>query len=446
VKILSDSQVITLIEGASDSAILAAQAAIPKSSRDLTDDWLAYGVKEGFYKTATLELDQVPVATIFYSMDGRTLRINACHALVKDRDLDAAFECAFRRLAGDRNALRVQFETKRGGAIRKAIKNGYEISGVILRRTITGVSTVEVVEDHAHPEQRNLSGPSESKQDETEQQTSTDNEVAAQNGGIALGQGDTGNTVSVTTDDVNAINANTQVTGESLEAGVEETQTSLAAGIAGLQAASSLAQSGLAASTDVSDTAIASNNQVTNEALGTGEEETHDALEAAQGTTAAAVALGQSGLSEGMDLGESGLAAGVSLAAGVESTSTDDLDAALESNAATTQAADTLSGGVVSDAISAVLTGQANSSALIQSVVNSNTAALENSNTLAYETAAGAVSQTGQTAGAAIDASYGQPVQDVGGFSVSPQTSSGPLVLIGVAALALVGLLILFKE
>jgi hypothetical protein len=435
-KLLSDASMIALVEGASDLAIREAQAAIPKAVSSLADDWLEYGVKEGFYQTATLRLDGQDVATLFYSLDGPTLRINACHARVKRDDLEDAYEIAFRRLAGDLGALRVQFETKRGGAIKKALRRGYEICGVILRREITGAAPIVSVH-HDQAEQQQQSGPSESKQQTSTAETATNEQVAATGGGVGIGAGSSGNTVNVTSSDVNALNESQAVSTAALASNTDVTRSALAANIAGLQAASAVAQTGLAAGTTLGGEAIASNEDIAGGAIAG---ETNTAEESIAGGEEESLAT----LSAAQNLGALGIASGVQTAQLVASTSTDDLNAALGGAEALTAGSQATETNVVQSSLAAVLAGQANSNTLIQSVVNSNTQALENSDTLAYETAAGAVSQEGQIAGSAAGD------QSVGAFSASPLEAvtggAHPVAILVVAALGIAVLFLAVRE
>lgn len=436
-KLLHVDEMIALIEGASDLAIREAQVRVPKSLASLPDDWLEYGVREGFYNVCTLEYEKEAVATLFYSLDGpHTLRINAAHALVKRNDLEAIYEAAFRRLAASLGCQRVQFETKRGGAIRKAIRNGYEICGVILRREILA-QAAEPSAVQRQAEQQNQSGPSESKQQTSTAETATNQQVAATDGGVGIGAGSSGNTVSVTTDDVNAINETQAVSTAALASNVDVTQGALASNIAALQGASALAQTGLATGAALGGAAIASNSNIAGAAI-EGEQVTAD--ESIAGGEEESLAT----LSAAQNLGALGLAAGVQDAQTVAATSTDDLNAALGGAEALTAGSQATETNVVQSSLAAVLAGQANSNSLIQSVVNSNTTALENSDTLAYETASGAVSQEGQIAG------YTAGDSDVGSFQASPLETvnaggAHPVVILAVAALGL-GLLYLVTK
>jgi hypothetical protein len=433
-KLLDLEATLKVIEGASNAAILEAQAALPRETPGLRLDWLEYGVREGFYHTAEVVLDGQHVSTLFYAMDGpHILRIHGVHSRRNDLDLSDAHEVAFRRLAGDNGARMVQFETKRGGLIRKAVKRGYEICGVILRREITGAPQDQ--ERRQEEQQNQSSSSSKSSNQASTTNTATNEQVAAESGGIALGAGSKGNTVNITTSDVNALAESQNVTDTALASNTEVTGQALAAGIQGLQSASALAQMGLAASAQTSGEAIASNTQVTGEALAAGADESEAALAAAQ-------SLGTQALANGTTVAEMGLAAGQQEANTVAATSVHDLDSSLSFAQTAQESANSTTQGAINSALAAVLAGQANSSDLIQSVVNSNTAALENSNTLAWQTAAGATSQEGQIAGNATGGGSVSPFSITGALGQNPSTSTYVLVGAAIAAALVIYLLV----
>jgi hypothetical protein len=238
-----------------------------------------------------------------------------------------------------------------------------------------------------------------------------------------------------------SVAANSNVAGAAIAGAANETGEALSANLTAVQDASG-----------VSDAAIASNNNVVNEALDNSESETHDTLEAAQGLASAADStasnLGGAAIAAGANLGAQAITAGSDayaqasgLANGLEATSVDDLETSLNGVSALTQGQNALESSVVGQSINAVLTGQANTSSLIQSVVNSNTAALEQSNMASQNLAAGALQGAETVANNSTTGGY-QPISGITAAGPSSKT----LLMVGVAAVAVLAVVFIFRE
>ncbi len=128
---------MSLLEGVRPDLVKWAQSELPLPGDDAPRDWLEYGVKEGFYAASTMMIDESPAATIYFSKNDRgMLCINGAHSLRPDLDLFNWLEIAFRRIAKLHGCRTIEYITLRPGGVRKSLKLGYKICGVVLRRKI----------------------------------------------------------------------------------------------------------------------------------------------------------------------------------------------------------------------------------------------------------------------------------------------------------------------
>lgn len=298
-KLISQDKVFELIEGASDAHVDQAEKSLPLcvlGDMDLSPGWLAYKLKEGLLEAVTMELNAVPVATFYYKVDEqKTLFIEAAHSLDKTVDLDDCFEVAFRRLAASRGAARIKFVTRRPGAVKKAVRAGYSVCGVLLRRVITGADETDMRRPQKLQQNQGGSfGPSSSSAStttSTSTQNATNQQVGVDNG-IGLGAGATGNTINVTSDDLSVLQAamgsNSVISAGAIQAGVIESgqaaasstassfasaSAAAAASAAALESANASAASSASSSqssAQSAEAAISGNSQVAGMALSTG--------------------------------------------------------------------------------------------------------------------------------------------------------------------------------
>jgi hypothetical protein len=453
-KLLNDEAIIRLLDGVSDRNIKIAQENLTLPHLESSRQWLEYGVKEGLYATATIERDGQEVAVVFYHVDNqRTLVVNFAHSLRPDLDLTACLELSFRRLAGINGCLRVQFVTKRGGAIRKALLLGYELCGVVVRRDL--MAGEGAPQDQL--EQRNMESSSSSSEATSANETATNEQVGTSGpDSAAFGAGSSGNTSTVnisTTDEADleaslgaattisgtaiaagadtagaAIASNTTVAGTALASNTDVTNNALNAGVLGLKNAAALAQSGLTTAGDIAGAGIAAGSEATGAAIASNTSIAGTSIAAANDELNEALSANGSALNTAANV------AGAAIASNAQTTSTalqvgnSELDEALSANTAATSSADSLvsqlggestaavtniagaaiagqlaaqSGAnqLIGSAVNAIVAGNANSNATLASVQNGFTNALESSNIATTQLAAGALDQEQQVVG-----------------------------------------------
>jgi hypothetical protein len=411
-KLLADNAIIELIAGCSDEHLIAAQAAMPLPGDDAPEDWLLYGIKEGFYQSCTVNRDGETVGAIAYSKNDRgMLVVNACVSLRPDLDLFNAFELAFRRLAAATSCKSIEYVTKRAGGIVRAKRMGYKICGVVLRREITG----REMDDAKRPQelQRNF-GSLFSTSSQSQQSTSTayntqNQQVGVSGGGQAIGAGSSGNTIDIsTTDEADleaSLAAGTNVADTGLAAGTTIAGASLAASVQALQGANATAQAGLGLGAAVASGAVAANTNVAGAAIAGAENEA------------------ETSASLDEELGGTAIAATTNIAG-----------AAIAGELAANQQSNNL----VTQSINAVVAGNANSNATLASVMTSFTNALSQSTTGAQELAAGALSQEGQIAGGSEGVAVAPIPQIAVGSSTSGLSGKAEIAIAIGAALLIV--------
>lgn len=458
-----------LIEGVSDKHILDAQDNLTIPCRQISDRWLEHGVKEGLYKTATITRqatgrDPEDVAVVFYSIaHPSTLVVNFAHSLRPDLDLTNCLELSFRRLAGSEGCVRVQFLTKRGGAIRKAIKMGYEICGVVIRRELKAGDV-----DRAQDLQQQMESDSTSKESTSANQTATNQQVGTSGpDSTAFGAGSSGDssTVNISTTDEHdleasltaaqnisgtAIAGGTQVAGAAIASNTDVTNNALNAGVMGLKNASALAQSGLQTASDISGAAIASNAQTTGAAIASNTEIAGTSIAAADDELHQSLSANDAAISSAASLAGAATAGALNFAGSAQAGAFNLVDQlGGESIAATSNIAGAAIAGqlaanqnanqLVAGAVQAVVNGNANSNAALSSVTNSFTNALEESNQGANQLAAGALDQEQQVLGATQGAYIPPASSDIAETGqILQNVPKGVQLIIGLAVVGFV--------
>lgn len=439
-KTLTDESIVRLIEGVSDRHILEAQENLTMPALGVSRDWLEQGVRLGLYDTATIERDGLEVAVVFYHVDQQnTLIVNFCYSLRPKLDLTACIELAFRRLAGNNGCERVQFVTKRGGAIRKALRMGYEICGVVIRRDLDKAGP-----SRAQLEQRNMESSSSSKESTSANQTATNQQVGTSGpDSAAFGANSSGNTSTVnisTTDEADlesSLNAAQNISGAAIAGNVDVTNNALNAGVLGLKNAAALAQSGLTTAGDIAGSAIASNNQVTGAAIASNSQVTGAAIASNTDIAGTSIAAADDELNQALSANGSALTGAETLAEQLGGSSIAAVSNIAGAAVAGQLAANTNANQLVSGAIQAVVNGNANSNATLQSVMNSFTGALEQSNLGANELAAGALDQEQQVVGGVYGVQVAPAQSDISDAGqILSNVPTSVKVIVGLAVVA----------
>jgi hypothetical protein len=137
-KLLTDDQLISLVEGACPEDISAAEIALPRGASVLGENWISYCVKEGILHASTVTHEiHGKVATIYWTIGvTKDLHVHAAHSLRSDLDVVPSIEAALRKLAAMNCCLSIGFETRRPGLVAKMRKYGYEIAGAVMLKKI----------------------------------------------------------------------------------------------------------------------------------------------------------------------------------------------------------------------------------------------------------------------------------------------------------------------
>lgn len=136
-KLMLASQCLELL--AARETVLAEATTImrPMQPETVGTDWLAYGVKEGWFNVTEITIDNRPALVVWYHMsaDGGFI-VNGAASVNPHVDQTAALYAGITAMAKESGSRYIEFTTQRRGLVEKTEKYGFAVRGVVLRKML----------------------------------------------------------------------------------------------------------------------------------------------------------------------------------------------------------------------------------------------------------------------------------------------------------------------
>ena len=134
-KLLTQQKMIEVIEMITPENLALLEAKMsPLDADNRPRQWFHQAIARGEYTFATVRLDGVDVACLWYwiSRSNGSLVVNAAASLCDRNNVFPEVTLAAEKLARKNNCKQVEWTTARAGGVRQSLRHGFIVQGVVL--------------------------------------------------------------------------------------------------------------------------------------------------------------------------------------------------------------------------------------------------------------------------------------------------------------------------